>query len=162
MTRALLLLNPKARHGAAGAPAAFDRLRDAGFDLIEPTGEYNRYADAVRVFAGEVDLVIAGGGDGTLTGAVDGLVETGLPLGILPLGTANDLARTIDLPLDPVAAADVIVAGHQRRIDLGWVNGTPFFNVASIGPTTGTTRRLARGSERGMVGSAFPVSAGLV
>lgn len=49
------------------------------------------------------------------------------------MGTANDLARTLAIPTDLVAAADVIVAGHRRRIDVGTVNGHPFFNVASIG-----------------------------
>ena len=57
--------------------------------------------------------MIIGGGDGTLSMAADGLVARQLPLGILPLGTANDLARTLGLPLDPAAAADVIAAGHQ-------------------------------------------------
>ena len=56
-----------------------------------------------------------------------------MPLGILPTGTANDLARTLDLPLTVEAAADVIAQGHQRKIDLGQVNGHCFFNVASIG-----------------------------
>jgi len=91
-----------------------------------------------------VDAVIIGGGDGTLGMAADGLVDAQLPLGILPLGTANDLARTLGLPLDPVAAAGVIAAGRQRRIDLGWVNGTHYFNVATVGLGVGVTRRLSR------------------
>src|SRR3546814_3427332 len=49
------------------------------------------------------------------------------------LGTANDLARTLELPIDPAAAARVVVAGRTRRLDLGDVNGYPFFNVASVG-----------------------------
>jgi diacylglycerol kinase (ATP) len=157
--RALLLLNPKARCGDAEPTRAFDRLRAAGFELIEPVGEFNRYSDAVRAYTGKVELVIAGGGDGTLTGAVDGLVETDLPLGVLPLGTANDLARTLGLPTDPVAAADVIAAGHQRRIDLGWVNGTHFFNVASIGLTTAITRRLSKETKSRWGVFAYPISA---
>jgi diacylglycerol kinase (ATP) len=158
-SRALLLLNPKARRGELGAPPAFDRLREAGFDLIEPTEEFNRFSEAVRAHAGKVDLVIAAGGDGTLTGAVDGLVSTGLPLGVLPLGTANDLARTLGLPADPIAAADVIIAGHQRRIDLGWVNDTHFFNVASIGLSTGITRKLSRESKSRWGVFAYAVAA---
>jgi YegS/Rv2252/BmrU family lipid kinase len=102
----------------------------------------------VRAMAGQVDRVVIGGGDGTLNAAAPGLLDAGLPLGIIPLGTANDLARTLDLPLDPGAAAQVIAAGQVRRIDLGEVNGRPFFNVASIGFGVDLTRALSRDSKR--------------
>jgi len=83
-------------------------------------------------------------------------METGLPLGILPLGTANDLARTLEIPSDPAAAAAIIVEGHLRRIDLGEVNGKPFFNVASLGLSTGMTRELTHDVKQrwGMLGYA--------
>jgi len=145
-TRALLLVNRKARHGSGDLSAALDRLRAAGFEFVETRIERpSDLAQAVRRHRDDVDVVIIGGGDGTLTMAADGLVDAGLPLGILPLGTANDLARTLNLPMDPVAAADVIAAGHQRRIDLGRVNATHFFNVATVGLGVGVTRRLNRG-----------------
>src|SRR5262249_19757141 len=80
----------------------------------------------------QVDLIIIGGGDGTLNAAAEGLVEAQKPLGILPLGTANDLCRTLNIPHDLPSAGAVIRAGHQRRIDLGWVNGKHFFNAASL------------------------------
>ncbi|WP_371179750.1 lipid kinase [Chelativorans sp. J32] len=54
-------------------------------------------------------------------------------MGIIPLGTANDLARTLDIPMDLLEAADVIVGGSTRPVDVGTVNGHAFFNVASIG-----------------------------
>ena len=60
-------------------------------------------------------------------------MQVGRPLGILPTGTANDLARTLGIPADIEAAARIIAQGHTRRIDLGFVNDHPFFNVASIG-----------------------------
>jgi YegS/Rv2252/BmrU family lipid kinase len=82
---------------------------------------------------GEVELVIIGGGDGTLNAAADALIQTGLPLGILPLGTANDLARTLEVPADLADAGRVIAEGFSHRIDLGRVNGKHFFNVASLG-----------------------------
>jgi YegS/Rv2252/BmrU family lipid kinase len=147
-TRALVILNRKARCGSTRPSSALERLEKGGIELIDADAELP--ADVSRLIRenkDRVDAVIIGGGDGTLSQAADGLVEADLPLGILPMGTANDLARTLDIPTDLAAAADVIVAGHQRRIDLGWVNGTHFFNVASIGLGTGISRRLSRQSK---------------
>ena len=103
-------------------------------------------ADILRR-AGEVDCAIVCGGDGTLCLAARGLMRTGLPLGILPMGTANDLARTLGIPERLEDAADVILAGHRRRIDLGTVNGQPFFNVASIGLSADLAHDSDRGTE---------------
>lgn len=146
--RALLLLNRKARSGETDVSPALDRLREGGFALVEETTDQPLdISRAIRDRKDDVDLVIVGGGDGTITHAASGLIETGLPLGVLPLGTANDLARTLEIPTDPLAAAEVIVAGHRRRIDLGRANGNHFFNVASIGLTAGVTRKLNSGSK---------------
>lgn len=130
--RALLIVNPKARSGGVPLDAVRDALRAGGLDLVEP-GPNESCVDAITSRAREVDLVVLGGGDGTLNGAAPALVETGLPMAILPLGTANDLARSLGLPLDPVAAARLAGVEEARPVDLGWVNGHYYFNVASIG-----------------------------
>lgn len=96
----------------------------------------------------EVDCVVVGGGDGTLNAAALGVIEAGLPLGVLPLGTANDLARTLGIPFDLDDAAQVIAEGRTRRIDLGLVNGEPFFNVASIGLSAELAQKLTRDIKR--------------
>ena len=62
--------------------------------------------------------------------------------GILPIGEDNHLARTLGLPLDPEGAAGVILAGATQSVDVGSVNGQPFFSVATIGLTIGQCRRL--------------------
>ncbi|MHC5722287.1 MAG: diacylglycerol kinase family protein, partial [Nostoc sp.] len=90
------------------------------------------------------ELVIIGGGDGTLNAAVDALVDTQLPLGILPLGTANDLARTLEIPNSLSEACKIIAYRNLHRIDLGWVNGKHFFNVASLGLSVKITERLTK------------------
>jgi len=69
-------------------------------------------------------------------------MESGLPLGIIPMGTANDLARTLDIPMDLTGAADVIVGGEMRQVDVGTVNGYAFFNVASIGLSSDLAQSL--------------------
>ena len=141
--RALLVINENSRRGQDGAQAAIEVLERGRIRLQqESCAGPDDLAGIIRRRAALVDLVVLGGGDGTLSSAAPALIETGLPLGILPLGTANDLARTLELPLDPAAAAQVIVDGQLRRIDLGEVNGKPFFNVASLGLSVGMTREL--------------------
>ncbi|MEZ5935503.1 MAG: lipid kinase, partial [Alphaproteobacteria bacterium] len=88
------------------------------------------------------DLVIVGGGDGTINSVIDTLLDLEKPLGILPLGTANDLARTLALPARPEEAAEVILRGRTQRIDIGRVNDKSFVNVASLGMSADMARAL--------------------
>ena len=111
-----------------------DRLKAARIEVVQVAADKDKpIADLIREQAPGCDLVIVGGGDGTLNAAAPGLVDVGLPLGVLPLGTANDFARTTGIPPDPVKAAELIATGSPSPIDLGEVNGHLFFNVASIG-----------------------------
>ncbi|GLS32256.1 lipid kinase, YegS/Rv2252/BmrU family [Mesorhizobium albiziae] len=131
---ALLVVNPRARRGTGSIAAARDVLEKAGIRVTEekPAAGEN-IADVIRRNAEGHDFVMVGGGDGTLNAAAPALVETGLPLGVIPLGTANDFARTVGISAEPAKAAETIAAGKLQGIDLGEVNGHLFFNVASIG-----------------------------
>jgi diacylglycerol kinase family enzyme len=82
-----------------------------------------------------IDLVVAVGGDGTVRGCAEGLAGTGVPLGILPHGTANLLARTLRLPGSPRSALSVALgtAGVSRVIDLAVADGVPFTAMAGMG-----------------------------
>ncbi len=71
-----------------------------------------------------------------------------MPLGILPLGTANDLARTLGIPASVPDACQIIATGQIRHIDLGWVNGKHFFNVASLGLSVEITLQLSKEAKR--------------
>jgi diacylglycerol kinase (ATP) len=145
----LLIVNPRSRRGAAAADRIADALRQLGLPLLHrPCNGPAAIDSEIRRQAGEVDRVIIGGGDGTLNGAAAALLATGLPLGIIPLGTANDLARTLAIPADPLEAAQVIAAGHQHRIDIGEVNGRLFFNVASVGFGVKLTQALTGETKR--------------
>lgn len=147
--RALLIVNRYARRGRNSLIEAVNQLQGLGFDLIEVEVEKPQYfSDAIRHYCHQVDLAIVGGGDGTLNAAVEGLVESQLPLGILPLGTANDLAHTLGIPTSLPEACQIVAKGQLQRIDLGWVNGKHFFNVASLGLSVQIAERLNRGTKR--------------
>jgi YegS/Rv2252/BmrU family lipid kinase len=87
-------------------------------------------AQAVRDGA---DLVLACGGDGTVTACAEGVAGTGVPLGILPAGTGNLLARNLGLPLDLDAALVTALTGSDRRLDAGSANGHTFVVMAGLG-----------------------------
>lgn len=143
-------MNRRARNGGAALAPALDILRARGAEVVEHhCAPGQTPAEAILSRAAEpFTAVVLGGGDGTLNAAAPALLSTGLPFGILPLGTANDLARSLGIGPDLEAAARVIAAGHVRRIDLGTVNGIPFFNVASIGFSAELAQELTAESKR--------------
>ncbi|MDB9518845.1 lipid kinase [Roseofilum reptotaenium CS-1145] len=149
MTRqALFLVNTHSRRGRHSREEAMTYLEHHGFELfaVSPSN-YQELPQVIRKYGPQMDLVIIGGGDGTLNGAVDALVEIQRPLGILPMGTANDLARTLQIPLSIPAACRAIATGKLHQIDLGWVNGKYFFNVASLGLSVKITGGLSKQSK---------------
>lgn len=141
--RTLLLVNPNARRGAEAMAQVPGRLRAGGLEvLVETFASPAEVTPDILKRRPEVDRVVVCGGDGTINSAARALMETDLPLGIVPMGTANDLARTLGIPPDPAAAVDIILTGRLERIDVGTVNGHPFFNVATIGLGADLARSL--------------------
>lgn len=156
---ALLVANENSRKGGQISPflAALER---GGMKIRRETcPDRTLLSPMIAELKDEIGAVILAGGDGTLNAAASGLHQTGLPLGILPLGTANDLARTLGLPDGPEQAAAVILAGRTRQLDLGSVNEHPFFNVASLGLTVSVTQRLNRTVKRRFGALAYPIAA---
>lgn len=146
---ALLVINARSRGGSVAAETVRAALQAAGIAVQPvPCDDPRRLSAAIEAAAAGADRVIVGGGDGSLNAALPALLRTGLPLGILPLGTANDLARTLGIAPDLDAAVAVIAAGRTRRIDVGEANGHPFFNVASIGFGVDLTRALTRDAKQ--------------
>ena len=80
-----------------------------------------------------VDAVVALGGDGTVNEVLNGLDGKDVPLGIIPVGTANDFARQVGIPMDTDHAMDAILRRKPRRIDTGELNGRRFLNVSTGG-----------------------------
>jgi diacylglycerol kinase (ATP) len=132
---AVVLHNPKARRAElALSPAVLRALgRRWGVDVRTPSDA----ADATRQ-AGEaarrgVGVVVAAGGDGTARAVAQGLVGTGVPMALLPVGTAGDLARALGLPRDPAAAAERAAAGQARAVDVVDAGGQVFCTVGGLG-----------------------------
>jgi YegS/Rv2252/BmrU family lipid kinase len=147
--RALLIVNAKSRSGASQLEASMEALRSHGIEPVHRNcGTREALSPIIVEHGRDVDCVVVGGGDGTLNAAALGVIERQLPLGILPLGTANDLARTLGIPQDLDAAAQIIADGHMRTIDLGVVNGEPFFNVASLGLSAELALQLTQDIKR--------------
>lgn len=126
--KALLVLNEHARLARREGTAVWHALEQAGIECLREPGP-------------PIDAVIAAGGDGTVISAIPLALESGVPIGIVPLGTFNDLARTLGVPLDCRQACTVVARGRTREIDLGHVNGRYFVNEASVGVTARIARR---------------------
>lgn len=133
--KAILIVNIASRNGADAFEPAREKLVAAGIELIDA-----RAVDAPEALPGEIrsaveraPMVVVGGGDGTLSEAVDRFLGTKTVFALLPLGTANSFARTLEIPLDLDGAIDVIANGETRRIDLGAIDGDYFLNNAALG-----------------------------
>ncbi len=110
-------------------------VRDKGH-LVETSATVE--AGQAATLAGDaarrgVDVVVAAGGDGTLNEVVNGLDGYDVPLGIIPVGTANDFAQQVGLPTDADHAMDVILQRKPRRLDTASLNGRRFLNVSAGG-----------------------------
>jgi YegS/Rv2252/BmrU family lipid kinase len=147
--RALLVANPTAGGGRAGrlAPKALERLRADGIEASHrPTRSLEDARLAACEAAGDVDAVVAVGGDGTVGACAAGLADAGPPgrspgrsgvraaLAVIPAGGGNDAARSLGLPAgDPLAAAGLLRRLRRRPADLATVAGRSYLNVAGAG-----------------------------
>ncbi len=132
---AALIVNAKSRRGQKLFAQACEQMRGLPFPVdahaVEDPSDLERTVE--EALAKKPDLVILGGGDGTISGLVDMLVGKNVILGVLPLGTANSFARSLGLPLDIAGAVRVLSEGTPRRIDLGMIDGDYYANCAAMG-----------------------------
>ena len=110
-------------------------VREKGHKVqVRVTWEKGDAENLAREAAGSgADVVVAVGGDGTVNEVINGLDGLDVPFGIVPIGTANDFAKQVGIPLDPSHAMDVILQREPMRIDTAALNGRRFINVSSGG-----------------------------
>lgn len=160
--RAALIVNTRSRTGERAFFQALDRLQD----LHVPLGVTYAIRDPARlpetvreVLDDGYRFLILGGGDGTVSSVVDFLADRDVVLGLLPLGTANDFARTLDIPEDIEAACRTIANGKVVDVDLGLAGENFYVNVASVGLGVEATRALSPWLKRSTGPLAYPVAA---
>lgn len=102
-----------------------------------------------------VGRILVGGGDGTLSLAAGELAGKDVRMGVLPLGTGNDFARSLHIPPSIEEACRAAVSGEVRRVDLGVANGRAFLNAASIGLSSAVTRKLSNDLKKRLGRAAF-------
>jgi YegS/Rv2252/BmrU family lipid kinase len=137
LLRAAVVVNPtKVGDSAAFRHAVRAAMQEHGWSdplWLETTADDPGRGPAREAVAAAADVVLACGGDGTVTACAEGVAGTGVPLAVVPIGTGNLLARNIGLPADLRAALSVALTGADRAIDLGVANGAPFVVMAGLG-----------------------------
>ncbi|MFC0556237.1 diacylglycerol/lipid kinase family protein [Planotetraspora thailandica] len=160
--RAVLVVNTRSRRGRRHYADVLRLLQEAGFRLsgVHPITDPSRLRETVvRALSSEPDLLIAGGGDGTLSSTIKHVAGKDVALGVLPLGTTNNFARSLGLPLDLAGAVGVLTGGKVADIDLGLCGDRPFANLTSFGVSVEVAGTVKPWLKRIMGRSAYPLTA---
>ncbi|MFY9738035.1 MAG: YegS/Rv2252/BmrU family lipid kinase [Candidatus Cybelea sp.] len=147
--RVSLVVNPRSRRGRRFGAAVREQLTRMG---IEPVAE--------SAPGGPFDAIVVAGGDGTFARQISRAIELDVPIGIVPLGTFNDLARALTIPFDIDAACALIASGEIRRIDVARVNGFYYATEASVGISSRITK-LQKSADKQRFGFAAIVLSAL-
>jgi diacylglycerol kinase (ATP) len=147
MSRIALVANPESGSGEAGDVA--ELLAAHGADVTSFTLD-----ECDRAVGSGPQRIVVAGGDGSVACAAEAAGKAGIPLGVVPVGTANDFARALELPLEPRPAARLAVTGSQTRtLDLGRAAERPFVNAASAGLSPVAAREA-----HGLKGALGPIA----
>jgi YegS/Rv2252/BmrU family lipid kinase len=159
--RVLLVVNPASRRGGGLATRAYEALRDAGIVADLVATEYRGHAAEIAAsLAARVDAVFTLGGDGTAVEVMSGLAGTSTPVGILPGGTGNQIARAVGIPGDVRAAVRALLGGAARPIDLGRLgDGRRFALAVGVGPDVDMIADTPASAKRRLGRLAYSLSA---
>ncbi|MGP1908833.1 YegS/Rv2252/BmrU family lipid kinase [Metabacillus sp. JX24] len=139
MKQAMLIVNPSSgkEKGAEYTEYALETMKKMGYEteLRETEGEGDARDFAREACERRLDFVAAMGGDGTINEAINGIAEQEhRPLfGLIPLGTVNDFARALHIPLEPEDAIAMMEQQHSSRTDVGKINDRYFINIVAVG-----------------------------
>ena len=159
--RAALLINARSRAGYRTEVLAGEALRRHGLHLVRSvlvTSPRKLARAADDLFNEGIDRLIVGGGDGTLNTVAHRVAERKLILGVLPMGTANDFARTLHIPANLARAVEVAAGDTTLAVDLALANGKYFLNVASVGMSVAALGQLSPNLKRRFGPLAYAVA----
>jgi len=168
--RVHVMLNAASRRGLRAVEQVRRHLDALGLHQVELTAVPSGAGLAAALDAAVAerpDLLVVGGGDGSVGAAAGRVAGTGTVLGVLPLGTANDFARTLQVPDDLALATRALRTGKVVDVDLGMARGfgpdtasrcLPFLNVASLGLSVGVTEKLSPRLKRRLGPLAYPAA----
>ena len=153
-----LLINSGSRLASRTEALVIRSLRDFGINQgpvarVKNPRSLLRAVDALLSLG--VSRLIVCGGDGTVSTVASRLAHRAIDLGVIPLGTANDFARTLGIPTDVAGAVGVVAGGKVRLVDLARANDAYFLNVASIGMSVAATSQLSPASKRRLGSIAY-------
>lgn len=159
--KAELIINTGSRRGRTALPVIADACKQQSIDLIKIT-TLKKHTNLKKVIAAiksrNPELVLVGGGDGTISDAVDYFANSSIQVGVLPLGTTNNFARSLRLPLDLNDTIATIRRGKATSVDLGKINDELFVNVAGIGVSAQIAKHVTNKLKKRFGRSAYAIS----
>src|SRR5919201_1808008 len=161
MHKAALIVDTQARQGEQDAARARSLLTSVGVAIHATYALKSaaRLTETVRAALQDgCDLIILGGGDGSISSVVDDLAHHHAVLGLLPLGTANDFARSLGIPTDLEAACATIAQGKIVDVDLGLADGNYYVNVAHVGLGAAASKAISPPIKRVAGTLAYPIA----
>ncbi|MFF0245987.1 diacylglycerol/lipid kinase family protein [Streptosporangium sandarakinum] len=160
--RVCLVVNTRSRRGRRLFPEVVRALHAEGFKPVRTFTVDDPRALRATLDAAldeRPDLLAVGGGDGTLSAAVKHVAHRDVALGLLPLGTTNNFARSLGLPLDLPGAVRVFRTGKVADIDLGVAGDREFANLASFGVSVEVAGKVRPWLKRALGRPAYPLTA---
>lgn len=160
----LLIVNPRSGRGKSKEVLfdIVDTLTHSGKTVtVYTTKQKKQTIDYIAENVQNYDTVAACGGDGTLNECFNGVIKSGVrvPIGYIPLGSTNDFATSLNLPLDHIEAAKVVAAGKSVPYDVGSLNGSYFTYIACAGAFAETSYLTAQNLKNKIGHSAYLLSA---